>query len=62
MSTKGIKNLKLISNVNEIEIQYKFEAKYPKPKNQQKRKNFLLSFYLLFFFERKIKNKLKVKK
>ena len=33
MSTKGIKNLKLISNVNEIEIQYKFEAKYPKPKN-----------------------------
>ena len=30
----GIKNLKFISNVNEIVIQYKFVKKYPKPKNQ----------------------------
>jgi len=30
----GIKNLKFSSNVNEIIIQYKFDKKYPNPKNQ----------------------------
>ena len=34
LRAKGIKNLKFSSNVNEIVIQYKFERKYPKPKNQ----------------------------
>ena len=29
---KGIKNLKLLSNDNEYDIQYKLDAKYPKPK------------------------------
>ena len=34
ITANGIKNLKFSSNVNEIVIQYKFEEKYPKPKNQ----------------------------
>ena len=29
----GIKNLKLLSNVREIDIQYKLQIKYPNPKN-----------------------------
>ena len=29
----GIKNLKLSSNVREIDIQYKLQTKYPNPKN-----------------------------
>jgi hypothetical protein len=31
---RGIKNLKFSSNVKEMEIQYKLQIKYPKPKNQ----------------------------
>ena len=34
MIDTGIKNLKFSSNVNEIVIQYKFDKKYPNPKNQ----------------------------
>ena len=32
ITVKGIKNLKLLSNDNEYDIQYKLDAKYPKPK------------------------------
>ena len=45
----GIKNLKFASNVNEIEIQYKFVAKYPKPKIQPNKNDWFLlkdSFFL----------------
>ena len=31
----GIKNLKLLSNVREIDIQYKLQIKYPNPKNHE---------------------------
>ena len=42
---KGIKNLKVSSNFKELDIQYKFEKKYPKPNNNPKiNKYFLLPF------------------
>ena len=44
LKATGIKKLKFSSNVNEIVIQYKFDKKYPKPKNQPYIKKF---FYLI---------------
>jgi len=46
----GIKNLKFASNVNEIDIQYKFVTKYPKPKNQPN-KNYLFLLKYSFFLK-----------
>ena len=34
----GIKNLKLLSNVREIDIQYRLQIKYPNPKNHPTKK------------------------
>ena len=41
----GIKNLKVSSNFKELDIQYKFEKKQPKPNNNPRiNKYFLLPF------------------
>ena len=57
---KGIKNLKLASKVKEIDIQYKFVAKYPNPKNHPYKKEILSLFKKFIFLNKKIKNKLNV--
>tara|TARA_B110000240_G_C13248948_1_gene346561 strand:- start:381 stop:605 length:225 start_codon:yes stop_codon:yes gene_type:complete len=56
----GIKNLKLWSNVNEIDIQYKLNKKYPNPKNHPYLKKGLLIEKFFLLVKRKIKNKEKV--
>ena len=53
--------MKLSSYVNEIAIQYTFDRKYPKPKNQPYKNVFLL-LVNFFFLKIKINNKLKVTK
>ena len=58
----GIKNLKLSSNVNEMDIQYKLDTKYPNPKNHPYLKKDLLLAFFFLSTKRKIKNKEKVKK
>ena len=40
---RGIRNLKLSSKVNEIDIQYKLDKKYPNPKNHTYLKKDLFS-------------------
>jgi hypothetical protein len=40
---RGIRNLKLSSKVNEIDIQYKLDKKYPNPKNHPYLKKDLFS-------------------
>ena len=52
---KGIKNLKLSSNVSEIDIQYKLLKKYPNPKNQPYKNNFKKLRFVLIPSNRKIK-------
>ena len=59
---KGINDLKFSSNVKEIETQYKLDAKYPKPNNHPYKKKSFLFWWILDFFVKKIKIKLKVKK
>ena len=54
---KGIKYLKLWSKVNEIDIQYKLDRKYPNPKNHPYLKLNLWSSILFFLLKIKIKNK-----
>ncbi len=49
-----------MEDLNEIEIQYIFVRKYPNPNNQPYKKKVLC--LLVFFFIKKIKNKLKDKK
>ena len=44
---KGIKNLKLSSNVSEIDIQYKLLKKYPNPKDQPCKNNFKKLWFVL---------------
>ena len=56
----GIKNLKLWSKVNAIDIQYKLDKKYPNPKNQPYLKKILLLETFFFWLKIKIKNKVKV--
>ena len=56
----GIKNLKLWSKVNEIDIQYKLNKKYPNPKHHPYWKKNLLLVVLFFLLKIKIKNKEKV--
>ena len=56
----GIKNLKLWSKVNAIDIQYRLNKKYPKPKYHPYLKNALLPSILFFLLKIKIKNKEKV--
>ena len=58
----GIKNLKLWSKVNEIDIQYRLNKKYPNPKHHPYWKKKLLLVVLFFLLKIKIKNKEKVKK
>ena len=58
----GIKNLKLSSNVKEIDIQYKLNKKYPNPKNHPYLKKDLFFKFFFLSIKRKIKNKEKVKK
>ena len=53
--------MKLSSYVNEIAIQYTFDRKYQKPKNQPYKNVFLL-LVNFFFLKIKINNKLKVTK
>ena len=52
---KGIKNLKLSSNVSEIDIQYKLLKKYPNPKNQPYKNNFKKLRFVLIPSNTKIK-------
>ena len=56
----GIKNLKLLSNVNEIVIQYRLNKKYPNPKYHPYLKKDSLLNEFFFLLKRKIKNKEKV--
>ena len=56
----GIKNLKLWSKVNEIDIQYRLNKKYPNPKYHPYWKKDLLCGVFFFFLKIKIKNKEKV--
>ena len=56
----GIKNLKLWSKVNEIDIQYKLNKKYPNPKHHPYLKRDLLLDNSFFLLKIKIKNKGKV--
>ena len=56
----GIKNLKLWSKVNEIDIQYRLNKKYPNPKHHPYWKKVLLCSVTFFFLKIKIKNKEKV--
>ena len=58
----GIKNLKLLSKVNEIATQYKLNKKYPNPKYHPYLKKDLLLDILFFLLKIKIKNKEKVTK
>ena len=53
----GIKNLKYSSKVKEIDIQYKLNKKYPKPKNHPYLKKSKLFLFLFFLLKIKIKNK-----
>ena len=52
---KGIKNLKLSSNVSETDIQYKLLKKYPNPKNQPYKNNFKKLRFVLIPSNTKIK-------
>ncbi len=56
----GIKNFKFSSKVNEIDIQYKLNKKYPNPKHHPYLKKHLLLRVLFFLLKIKIKNKEKV--
>ena len=53
----GIKNLKLWSNVSEIDIQYKLNKKYPNPKHHPYWKKNLLLDNFFFLLKINIKNK-----
>ena len=59
ITATGIKNLKLWSKVNEIDIQYRLNKKYPNPKYHPYWKKYLL-LDIFFFLKIKIKNKEKV--
>ena len=56
----GIKNLKLWSKVNEIDIQYRLNKKYPNPKYHPYLKKDLLIDNFFFLLKIKIKNREKV--
>ena len=58
----GIKNLKLWSKVNEMDIQYRLEIKYPKPNNHPYKKKSFVFLCCLDFLTKKKKNKVNVKK
>ena len=60
ITAAGIKNLKLWSKVNEIDIQYRLNKKYPNPKYHPYLKRDLLLGVLFFLLKIKIKNKEKV--
>ena len=57
---RGIRNLKLSSKVNEIDIQYKLDKKYPNPKNHPYLKKKILPEIFFLLLKIKIKNKEKV--
>ena len=59
ITATGIKNLKLWSKVNEIDIQYRLNKKYPNPKYHPYWKKCLL-LDIFFLLKIKIKNKEKV--
>ena len=56
----GIKNFKFSSKVNEIDIQYKLNKKYPNPKHHPYLKKHLLLRVLFFLLKIKIKKREKV--